>query len=347
MMPGGTKEGYERIAHILKKAAAVTKDGTVCVDYVGDKGAGNYVKMIHNGIEYGDMQLIAEAYDMMKHVCGYDNKQIGDVFAEWNKGELESYLIEITANIFKKKDDRGANSDQFLVDMVMDKCGNKGTGKWTCQEGAEQGVPIPTMNAALNARYISAQKDERVAAAEILKGPSKPITITEISSFVNDLQKALYAAKICSYAQGMSLIKTMGEKMKWDLNLGAIASLWKGGCIIRAVFLDRITQAFKTNPDLQNLLVDESFAKEINERQNAWRKILCVAVQNGIPTPAFSGSLAYFDSYRRARLPANLTQAQRDYFGAHTYQRVGGSIPDKYDGVEFVHSEWQKPDARL
>merc|ERR1719510_2449263 len=219
----------------------------------------------------------------------------------------------------------------------MDKCGNKGTGKWTCKEGAEQGVPIPTMNAALNARYISAQKEERVAASKVLKGPARPLTISEISSFVDDLQKALYAAKICSYAQGLSLIKTMGEKMKWELDMGAIASLWKGGCIIRAVFLDRITKAFKENKDLPNLLMDKSFTEEMNKRQEAWRKVLCVAIQCGIPTPAFSGSLAYYDSYRRATLPANLTQAQRDYFGAHTYERVDGPIEGKYKQGEKVH----------
>jgi len=341
MMPGGPRSGYDRIEKILKATAAKTSDGTICVNYLGEGGSGNYIKMVHNGIEYGDMQLIAEAYDLMKIVCGYTNEQLAKTFDEWNKGELESFLIEITANIFKKMDDRGSESD-FLVDRVLDRTANKGTGKWTCKEAAEQGVAAPTISAALNGRYLSWLKEERVAASKVLSGPKK-LSITEKEEFVVDLQKALYAAKICSYAQGMSLIKVMGEKMGWKLNMGSIASLWKGGCIIRARFLDRITAAFQANKDLQNLLVAPSFAKELIERQPAWRKVLCVAIQCGVPTPAFSGSLAYFDTYRRARLPANLTQAQRDYFGAHTYERVDDVIKKG----EKVHSEWTKPNSRM
>jgi len=339
MMPGGPKNGWDRVEKILKSAAAKTEDGTVCVEYLGEGGSGNYVKMVHNGIEYGDMQLIAEAYDLMKHVAGLSNDQIHKVFAEWNEGELKSFLIEITRDIFKKMDDRG-DEKNYLVDQVMDRTANKGTGKWTVKEFAEQGVAGPTVSAALTARYVSWMKEERVAAAKVLKGPPKSLTITEKDAFVKDLKKALYAAKICSYAQGLSLIKTMGEKKKWNLNMPVIASLWKGGCIIRAVFLDRITKAFKTNPNLSNLLMDPSFTEEMNARQDAWRKVICVAVQCGIATPAFSASLAYYDSYRRANLPANLTQAQRDYFGAHTYERL-----DKPGNN--VHSEWAKPTSRM
>jgi len=341
MMPGGPKEGYDRIEHILKASAAKTEDGTVCVSYLGKGGSGNYIKMVHNGIEYGDMQLIAEAYDLLKNVCGMTNDELAETFDFWNKGELKSFLIEITANIFKKMDDRG-DEKEYLVDKVLDRTANKGTGKWTVKEFAEQGVAGPTVSAALNARFISWMKEERIEAASVLKGPAQAMKIQEKKQFVVDLQKALYAAKICSYAQGLSLIKTMGEKMKWNLDMGAIASLWKGGCIIRAVFLDRITKAFKDNPNLNNLMMDESFADEMNKRQKEWRNVLCVAVQCGIPTPAFSGSLAYFDSYRRARLPANLTQAQRDYFGAHTYERVD----DVIKAGEKVHSEWIKPNSK-
>jgi len=339
MMPGGPKKGWDRVAKILKSAAAKTEDGTICVEYLGEGGSGNYVKMVHNGIEYGDMQLIAEAYDLMKHVAGFTNQQIQKVFEDWNQGELKSFLIEITADIFKKMDDRG-DEKNYLVDQVMDRTANKGTGKWTVKEFAEQGVAGPTVGAALTARYVSWMKEERIAAAKVLKGPPKSMTISEKDAFVKDLQKALYAAKICSYAQGLSLIKTMGETKKWNLNLPVVASLWKGGCIIRAVFLDRITAAFKTNPNLLNLLMDPSFAEEMNQRQEAWRKVICVAVQCGIATPAFSASLAYYDSYRRASLPANLTQAQRDYFGAHTYERL-----DKPGSK--VHSEWKKSNERM
>jgi len=350
LMPGGPREGYDRVEKILKATAAKTKDGTICVNYLGRGGSGNYIKMVHNGIEYGDMQLIAEAYDLMKIVCKYDNVQIGKIFDEWNKGELESFLVEITANIFKKKDDRG-DPNGFLVDQVLDRTANKGTGKWTVKEAAEQGCAAPTISAALNGRYISWLKEERLAASKVLQGPESRLSITEKEKFVDDLRKALYAAKICSYAQGMTLIKTMGENMEWKLNMGAIASLWKGGCIIRARFLDRITEAYTKEPNLKNLLVAGDFAKELNERQAAWRKVICVAVQDGIPVPAFSGSLAYYDSYRRARLPANLTQAQRDYFGAHTYERVGGDIPADtgavYKSGTKVHSEWAKPTSRM
>jgi len=340
MMPGGPKAGYDRIEKILKASAAKTEDGTICVSYLGKGGSGNYIKMVHNGIEYGDMQLIAEAYDLMKNVVGLTNDELADVYDEWNKGELKSFLIEITATIFKKMDDRG-DPKGYLVDQVVDRTANKGTGKWTVKEFAEQGVAGPTVSAALTARYISWMKGEREEAAKVLKGPPAALTITQKKEFVQDLQKALYAAKICSYAQGLSLIKTMGDKMGWDLDMGAIASLWKGGCIIRAVFLDRITKAFKVQKDLKNLLMDPSFADEMNKRQEAWRKVLCVAIQCGIPTPAFSGSLAYYDSYRQARLPANLTQAQRDYFGAHTYERLDGKNDVK------VHSEWIKPNSRM
>jgi len=341
MMPGGSKEGFDRVADILKTCAAQV-DGTPCVDYIGKGGSGNYVKMVHNGIEYGDMQLIAEAYDMLKIVCGHKNDAIAETFAKWNASELQSYLIEITADIFKKKDDLG-NSSEYLVDKVLDKTGNKGTGMWTCREGALQSVPVPTINAALTARYLSALKDERVAASKVLEKPRKMLQITEIDSFVDDLKKALYAAKICSYAQGMALIKTMGEKQKWDLNLGAIATMWKGGCIIRAKFLNDIKAAFDADPNLANLLMNKKFGDKVNEAQAAWRKVLCVAIQCGIPTPAFSASLSYFDSYRRENLPANLTQAQRDYFGRHTFQRKD-EVEGKYESGAWISANWQTPE---
>lgn len=337
MMPGGPEEAYKVVEDILVAASAKHEGtGAPCVTWIGPKGAGNYVKMVHNGIEYGDMQLIAEAYDLLQQVGGLNNEELAAVFDEWNKCELKSFLIEITANIFKKKEDRDANNpDDFLVDKVLDKTGNKGTGKWTCLDAAEMGVDSTTMVAALNARYMACLKDERVEAEKILKGPELT-QATDKAEFVEKVKAALYAAKICSYAQGMSLIQKKGVQQKWGLNLGRIASIWRGGCIIRAVFLDRITEAYERNPDLANLLVDEHFVGQIQKRQAAWRDVIATAVTNGIAVPAMAGSLGYFDSYRRGRLPANLTQAQRDYFGAHTYQRVDGIIPAE----DKVHSEW-------
>jgi 6-phosphogluconate dehydrogenase len=331
LMPGGPKEAYEIVKPILFKAAAQVNDGP-CVTHIGPGGAGNYVKMIHNGIEYGDMQLIAEAYDVLKNVAGLTNDELAQVFDEWNEGELESFLIEITAQIFKKKDED--DSKTFLVDVVLDKTGSKGTGKWTVQEAAEQAIAASTITSALDARYLSALLDERTVASKVLSGPSGDLPAINKAQVIDDVRKALYAAKICSYAQGMNLICAAGIQNKWNLDLGAISRIWKGGCIIRAVFLDRIKAAYDRDAKLASLLVDKEFAAELNERQAAWRRVLDLAISYGIGTPAFSASLAYFDSYRRSRLPANLTQAQRDFFGAHTYERT--------DKEGWFHSEWSK-----
>jgi len=331
LMPGGSRAAYEHLSPILTKIAAQVDDGP-CVTYIGPGGAGNYVKMVHNGIEYGDMQLICEAYDVLKNVGKLSNRELAEAFHTWNHGELKSYLIEITAEIFTVKDPDGEGE---LIDKVLDKAGSKGTGKWTVQEAAEQAVPCPTMAAALDSRYLSALKDERKAAAGILVGP-KDAPVPDKKQLVEDVRYALYASKICSYAQGTNLIRETGKVKGWNLNLGEIARIWKGGCIIRAVFLDRIKSAYGKNAALANLLVDPDFAKEMNERQAALRRVVTLGIMSGVSMPAFANSLAYLDSYRRERLPANLIQAQRDYFGAHTYQRV-----DK-KGPEPFHTEWHK-----
>ncbi|PPT08037.1 6-phosphogluconate dehydrogenase decarboxylating [Geitlerinema sp. FC II] len=330
LMPGGTREAYEAIEPIVTKIAAQVDDGP-CVTYIGPKGAGHYVKMVHNGIEYGDMQLIAEAYDLLKNVLGLTNEQLHDVFAEWDETEeLDSFLIEITANIFKKKDDMG---DGFLVDKILDAAGQKGTGRWTVVSSLELGVPIPTITAAVNARVMSAYKDERMAAAKELAGPGGKFD-GNTQGFINKVRDALYCSKMCSYAQGMALLGTASQEFEYNLDLGEIARIWKGGCIIKAGFLNKIKRAFDENPNLANLLLAPEFKQTILDRQAAWREVLMAANGLGIPVPAFSASLDYFDSYRRERLPQNLTQAQRDYFGAHTYERT-----DKLRG-EFFHAEW-------
>jgi len=334
LMPGGPEESYKHLEPILTKIAAQVDDGP-CVTWIGPGSAGNYVKMVHNGIEYGDMQLISEIYDLLKNVGGLDNQELHKVFNDWNQGELKSFLIEITARLLTKKDDK---SDSFLLDVVQDKSGSKGTGKWTCQEGAEQAVPLPTMSAALDARYMSSYKDQRVKASKVLKGPQpKQGDNVNKEQLITDLRHALYASKICSYAQGMNLIREASKKFEWNLDLGKISRIWKGGCIIRAVFLDRIKSAYVKNKDLDNLLMDDSFAKEMADRQEGWRRVIGLAIQQGLPVPALSASLAYYDSYRRDRLPANLIQAQRDFFGAHTYERVD-------DNGNYVHSEWDQQD---
>eukprot|EP00252_Welwitschia_mirabilis_P019128 TRINITY_DN4348_c0_g1_i1.p1 TRINITY_DN4348_c0_g1~~TRINITY_DN4348_c0_g1_i1.p1 ORF type:complete len:540 (+),score=94.86 TRINITY_DN4348_c0_g1_i1:163-1620(+) len=334
LMPGGTIEAYRYIEDVVKKIAAQVDDGP-CVTYVGPGGAGNFVKMVHNGIEYGDMQLIAEAYDVLKHVGGLSNQELADTFAEWNRGELESFLIEITADIFTVKDELDGGE---LVDKILDKTGMKGTGKWTVQQAAELAVAGPTIAASLDGRYLSGLKEEREAAARIFKEAGLPDFLSGGSvdkrQLVEDVRKALYASKICSYAQGMNLLCAKSLEKGWNLNLGELARIWKGGCIIRAVFLDRIKRAYERNPQLSSLLVDPEFAKEIVERQAAWRRVINFAINAGITTPGMSASLAYFDTYRRARLPANLVQAQRDLFGAHTYERV--------DRPGSFHTEWAK-----
>ncbi|KAJ7974234.1 6-phosphogluconate dehydrogenase, decarboxylating [Quillaja saponaria] len=334
LMPGGSFEAYKYIEDILLKVAAQVDSGP-CVTYIGKGGSGNFVKMVHNGIEYGDMQLIAEAYDVLKSVGKLSNEELQNVFSEWNKGELLSFLIEITADIFGIKDDKG---DGYLVDKVLDKTGMKGTGKWTVQQAAELSVAAPTIASSLDARFLSGLKEERVKAAKVFKSGGIGDILTDQSvdkeKLINDVRQALYAAKICSYAQGMNLIRAKSIEKGWDLTLGELARIWKGGCIIRAVFLDRIKKAYDRNPELANLLVDPEFAKEIIDRQSAWRRVVCLAINSGISTPGMSSSLAYFDTYRRERLPANLVQAQRDYFGAHTYERT--------DVEGSFHTEWFK-----
>ncbi|MEG4056735.1 MULTISPECIES: decarboxylating NADP(+)-dependent phosphogluconate dehydrogenase [unclassified Microcoleus] len=330
LMPGGTRTAYGLLEPILTKIAAQVDDGP-CVTFIGPGGAGHYVKMVHNGIEYGDMQLIAEAYDLLKNVGGLDGKQLQEVFTEWNTtDELNSFLIEITANIFKYID---PETKQPLVEVIMDAAGQKGTGRWTVMSALELGVSIPTIIAAVNARIMSSYKDERIKASQELTGPSGKYE-GDTKEFVNKVRDALYCSKICSYAQGMALLSAASKSYNYDLSLSEISRIWKGGCIIRAGFLDKIKTAFKDDPTLPNLLLAPEFKQSILDRQSAWRDVLATACQLGIAVPAFSASLDYFDSYRRERLPQNLTQAQRDYFGAHTYERT-----DKPRG-EFFHSEW-------
>ncbi|KAG6396156.1 hypothetical protein SASPL_142298 [Salvia splendens] len=332
MMPGGSIEAYKYIEDIVLKVAAQVPDSGPCVTYIGKGGSGNFVKMVHNGIEYGDMQLISEAYDVLKSVGKLSNEELKNVFTEWNKGELQSFLIEITADIFGIKDDK---ADGYLVDKVLDKTGMKGTGKWTVQQAAELSIAAPTIEASLDSRFMSGLKEERTEAAKVFNfgeiiSPEK----VDKEKLIHDVRQALYASKICSYAQGMNLIRAKSIEMGWGLKLGELARIWKGGCIIRAIFLDRIKKAYDRNADLANLLVDPEFAKEIMERQSAWRRVVTLSISHGISTPGMSASLAYFDTYRRARLPANLVQAQRDYFGAHTYERT--DIPGAF------HTEWFK-----
>ena len=330
LMPGGTEFAYRELEPILTKIAAQVDDGP-CVTYVGSGGAGHYVKMVHNGIEYGDMQLIAEAYDVLKNGLGLSNQQLQETFAEWNRtDELNSYLIEITADIFKCVD---PETGHHLIDLILDSAGQKGTGRWTVLSSLELGVPIPTIYAAVNARVMSAYKDERVAASKELPGPGETYP-GDAALFVDKVRDALYCSKMCSYAQGMALIAKASQEFNYNISLPESARIWKGGCIIRAGFLDKIRKAFAENPGLPNLLLAPEFKQSILDRQEAWREVLVLANKLGIPVPAFSSSLDYFDSYRRANLPQNLTQAQRDYFGAHTYERT-----DKPRG-EFFHTEW-------
>jgi 6-phosphogluconate dehydrogenase len=328
LMPGGTRSSYEYLSPIFNKIAAQVDDGP-CVTYIGPGGSGHYVKMVHNGIEYGDMQLIAEAYDLLKNVAGLSPAQLHEVFAQWNTtDELNSFLIEITANIFPYVD---PDTKIPLVDLIVDAAGQKGTGRWTVQTALELGVAIPTITAAVNARILSSIRDERIAASKVITGPNAKYG-GDIAAFVNMVRDALYCSKICSYAQGMALLSTASKTYNWDLNLGEMARIWKGGCIIRAGFLNKIKKAFDENPALPNLLLAPEFKQTILDRQAAWREVIVTAAKLGIPVPAFSASLDYFDSYRRDRLPQNLTQAQRDYFGAHTYKRI--------DKEGSFHTEW-------
>ncbi|MGB3534110.1 MAG: decarboxylating NADP(+)-dependent phosphogluconate dehydrogenase [Microcoleaceae cyanobacterium] len=331
LMPGGTEASYKALEPILTKISAQVDDGP-CVTYIGPGGAGHYVKMVHNGIEYGDMQLIAEAYDLLKTAGGLNNDQLHEVFSEWNTtDELNSFLIEITADIFKKKDDQDLKN--WLIDSILDAAGQKGTGRWTVVSALDLGVCIPTITAAVNARIMSSMKDERVAASKVLSGETQKYD-GDVKTFINQVRDALYCSKICSYAQGMALLSAASNNFNYNLNLGETARIWKGGCIIRAGFLDEIKAAFQENPTLPNLLLSSQFKQTILDRQIAWREVLATANKLGVPVPAFSASLDYFDSYRRANLPQNLTQAQRDYFGAHTYERLNTARG------EFFHTEW-------
>jgi len=327
IMPGGQPEAYELVKDLLIAISAKV-NGDPCVTYIGPRGAGHYVKMVHNGIEYGDMQLIAEAYDILNRALNLSAPELHAIFAEWNRGELQSYLIEITRDIFAKID---PETGQPLVDLILDEAQQKGTGKWTSQNALDLGAPIPTINAAVESRIISALKSERVAASKILAGPTARFQ-GDRQGLINAVRDALYAAKICSYAQGMSLLKMASQEYGYNLKYGELAAIWRGGCIIRAQFLNRIREAYARQPDLANLLLDEAFRQEVQSRQGALRYVVQTAVGLGIPCLAFASALAYYDAYRTARLPANLTQAQRDYFGAHTYRRV-----DK-EGV--FHTEW-------
>ena len=329
IMPGGQKSAYDLIAPIFSKIAAQI-NGEPCCAYIGPDGAGHYVKMIHNGIEYGDMQLITEAYGIMKNVLGMGADELHQTFSKWNEGELNSYLIEITADIFSKTDEE---TGKPLVELILDKAGQKGTGKWASQSALDLGIPAPTIAEAVFARCISALKEKRGKASKVLSGPKTKFDGNR-EEFVESICKALYASKICSYAQGFALMQAVSEEHKWDLKLGEISMLWRGGCIIRAQFLHRIKEAFDRNPNLKNLLLDQYFREVIEKSQTAWRQVCSTAANLGIPIPAFSSALCYYDSYRQERLGANLIQAQRDYFGAHTYQRI--------DKEGIFHTEWQK-----
>jgi len=329
IMPGGSPKAWEHVKPIFQSISAKVEDGTPCCDWVGEDGAGHFVKMVHNGIEYGDMQLITEAYQIMKDLLGMTADEMHDVFKNWNKGELDSYLIEITRDILAYKDENGS----ALVDKILDTAGQKGTGKWTGIAALDLGVPLTLIGEAVFGRCLSAQKNERVEASKILNGP-EPKFEGDKEEFIKDLEKALYASKLVSYAQGYVLMKAAAEEYNWNLNNGGIALMWRGGCIIRSVFLGKIKEAFDNNPDLTNLLLDPFFKSKIEEAQASWRKVIATAVTNGIWVPALSTALNYFDGFRTKRLPANLLQAQRDYFGAHTYERI-----DKPRG-EFFHTNW-------
>src|SRR2546423_14012021 len=334
LMPGGPRASWEIIAPIYRKIAAQV-DGEPCCRYMGPDGAGHYVKMVHNGIEYGDMQLICEAYAILKNVVGMNDKELAEIFTEWNKGDLDSYLIEITSKIFRKID---PETGKPLVDVIVDKAGQKGTGLWTLQSAIAISVVISTINAAVEARVISSRKDDRVASSKILPQPKVPKFTGERNQLITAVRDALYASKIVSYAQGMELLGAASVGSHWDLNFGDIATIWRGGCIIRAKFLDRIKEAYERDPKLHNLLLDQYFTGIIERTQDNWRVAVATAVRHGVAVPAFSASLGYFDSYRSARLPSNLLQAQRDFFGAHTYERV--------DRPGVFHTEWMESDQK-
>jgi 6-phosphogluconate dehydrogenase len=336
IMPGGNPAAWPHVKEIFQAIAAKVEDGSPCCDWVGEEGAGHYVKMVHNGIEYGDMQLICEAYHLLHEGLGLNADELHEVFADWNRGELDSYLIEITAEIFQKKDDDGAP----LIDKILDTAGQKGTGKWTGISALELGTPVTLIGEAVFARCLSALKDERVKASTVLTGP-KPAVTADRAAFIEEVRRALYCSKMISYAQGYMLLREAAKDQKWNLNFGGIALMWRGGCIIRSRFLGKIKEAYDKNPQLNNLLLDDFFSKLLNDYQASWRRAIIHAIEAGVPTPAFSTALSFFDGYRTGRLPANLLQAQRDFFGAHTYERV-----DKPRG-EFFHTNWTGRGGRV
>ena len=328
IMPGGSPQAWPHVKDIFQGISAKVSDGSPCCDWVGENGAGHFVKMVHNGIEYGDMQMICETYQLMKNLLGLSNQEMHEVFKEWDQGELDSYLIEITRDILAFEED-----GQETIDLILDTAGQKGTGKWTAVAALELGIPLTLIGEAVFARTLSAQKEERVRASRVLTGPT-PSFQGDRKQFIEDLRLALFASKIVSYAQGYVLMRSAAREYGWNLNHGGIALMWRGGCIIRSAFLENIKEAFDTNPDLENLLLDPFFKERIVDAQAGWRRVIVAAAQNGIPVPALAAALNYYDGYRCERLPANLLQAQRDYFGAHTYERV-----DRARG-EFFHSNW-------
>ena len=330
MMPGGSPAAWPYVKPIFQGICAKVEGGTPCCDWVGEGGAGHFVKMVHNGIEYGDIQLICECYQIMKDILGMSNEEMHETFAEWNKGDLDSYLVEITRDILAKKDEDG----RYVLDYILDTAGQKGTGKWTAVSALDEGVPLTLIGESVFARCLSAQKEERVAASEILEGPSPAKFAGDRAAFLEDLRRALFAAKVVSYAQGYALMRAAAKEYGWNLNYGGIALMWRGGCIIRSVFLGRIKEAFDKNPDIANILLDPYFSGKLAEAQQGWRNVLCTAMQNGVPAPCLTAGLQYYDGYRCKRLPANLLQAQRDFFGAHTYERT-----DRPRG-EFFHTNW-------
>ena len=337
IMPGGDPEAWPAVKGIFQSIAAKVEDGTPCCDWVGEGGAGHYVKMVHNGIEYGDMQLICEAYQQLKDGLGLHPDELAATFTEWNKGELDSFLIEITSIIFAKKDEDG----QPLIDKILDTAGQKGTGKWTAISALDLGMPVTLIGEAVFGRCLSAIKEERMQAAKVLNPAAKPAFTGDRAAFIEDVRRALYCSKIISYAQGYMLLRAAATENGWNLNLGGIALMWRGGCIIRSRFLGKIKEAFEKNPGLHNLLLDDFFSQTLNKYQGSWRKGIISAIEYGVPTPAFSTALSFYDGYRTERLPANLLQAQRDFFGAHTYERI--DKPRK----EFFHTNWTGRGGRV
>ena len=331
LMPGGSRDAYKEVEPIMNAVAAkADEDGEPCVTYLGPGGSGHYVKMVHNGIEYGDMELIAEAYYLLDRALGLSAQEFHEIFTEWNKAELSSFLIEITAKVFSKVDE---DTGEPLVDVILDRAGQKGTGRWMGENALELGISIPTIIAAVNGRIISSQKEERVHASSVLTGPTKKYEGGS-QKLIDATRDALYVSKICSYAQGMSLLKKASVEYGYNMDLGTIARIWRAGCIIRARLLNDITSAFNRNKDLPNLLIDDAFRESVNSRQESWRFVIQTAIESGIPMPAMSASLAYYDSYRSERLPANLIQAQRDFFGAHTFERI--------DKPGTFHADWEE-----